>query len=448
MKFFKVLLLIAILQLCLSMVLSRKAERRRKKIASRDSKHYEKATSLHDGDRGSIYSLTYHNIDCEGGAVRDFHLFGKTGFISNDNAYEYNCENNGLIHSNIIKSKRTKSIKIKDARDSSDKLSQLNVQCSPSFAIRRFQLKKEGDSIYYEYDCVKVETHKDKCKFKTSNWASANWFLGLGDKTVSNLDEISILQKDNRVLNSFIMIYDKTRKVLAYNTNSCKLFKPPQPWNPPVINPPIIHFPTKPDITSINADCNSTGYISKFSFEGGKLDFKCGTFQSNDQAFTTTIPFFDMITAMCPPAHGLSQISFSRDGPVNNMNFSCKPMFGLAMSVETSTQTVQGVSNISDAIFQTQFMVQNQNAITQLTYQPSFNGSAFGNYEILVNTSPFFPENQMQNQSGHFEFYTRTEVTITVTTTTTTESSSSGSMWKKKARKARHAKKARLNKKN
>lgn len=320
------------------------------KIVGRDKNRFKYSSQLQDGDRGSIYSLTKHNIQCEpGAAISGFHMYGKTGVLSNDNAYEWNCSKSNLIHQKIYNG-ITGNIKIKDHRDSSNSLQFLGIFCPPLHVLNRFQLKKHGENyIYYEYSCVEASMYNGFCKDVTTDWKDANWgILGLGNKSVTELADLYLEGPKKWGLVGFSLIYRKDKKQIGYQYKTCEFKQPPKEnWNPPALPP----FPKENDfqnggndINSFNIDCGKDKIIDSFKVVRGQLKYKCRKVQSNGMLIPMETALMDTTIIACSIGQALSGFSLSNQGPTGlSMTYLCLGVDGLGFGMnEYPGKAVQG----------------------------------------------------------------------------------------------------------
>jgi hypothetical protein len=199
----------------------RRSGRNQSRIENRNAKKYKFDTPLVDGQRGSIYSLANHNIDCynRDGPISGFHLFGKTGFISNSNAYEFNC----LPISLPIKTLKglnnsTDKVSISSSTDATKTLKNFNISCNNNGFITTIKLNKEGNHIFYTYTCV--ELVQQNCEDLTTQKKGAAWF-GIGSDSVTSLDQHYVDSPQNKALVSFRLEVEGDK--IYYKYRSCSI---------------------------------------------------------------------------------------------------------------------------------------------------------------------------------------------------------------------------------
>jgi len=198
-----------------------------KKIADRDSEKYKHTTRLLDGKKGSVYSLTLHNVDCVDylGPITGFHLWGSWGVFSNDLALEYSCMDYLIKSRNLQKStfesqntKNTKKLK-----DSPKALIDIDADCKENF-LGKFQLQNDDKNkkLYFSGECIKLKQKQGTCETITGGKGTkSSWFLGMGS-TLSNLDKIPVNAPENKALVSFKMIKTKDDKI-AFEYVACEI---------------------------------------------------------------------------------------------------------------------------------------------------------------------------------------------------------------------------------
>jgi hypothetical protein len=142
-----------------SIKLNRAFNKRKKKNENQtsDNPTSRKTIANNDGE-GDIFYLAKHNVECnENEALQGFVL--KTDQPKRI-YYNYSCQYTLSVIQNDNYKDITKTSKIEESKkiDSVYELDDLKVNCKESYGLQRFQLVQEGDSIKYEFLCVKIDS--------------------------------------------------------------------------------------------------------------------------------------------------------------------------------------------------------------------------------------------------------------------------------------------------
>lgn len=190
---------------------------------------FKHTTGVKGGGRGSFILLSQHDIDCrkEKGILNGFHLYGVSGWVSNDNAYEYNCdtiEDFEKAQKNVFH-----QTKVKFNKDSAAVLANLpRVECKNGF-ISQFQLEIKDSQSGFNYACVRL-TQKN-CRDINSDEKNPAW-LGVLSSTASNLDEFYIQAPPKWGLVAFQVKYTADKKRVYYSYRICEYEAKSNPTNP------------------------------------------------------------------------------------------------------------------------------------------------------------------------------------------------------------------------
>lgn len=171
------------------------------KLDKRNFDSFKLSTKLKDSHSGSILALKDHEVECpKKNVLTGFHLWGKKGFISNDISLEYNCIGNNAIQEKKIKLK-SNTVKYSNAKNSLDKLANIEVNCKEGYLIKEFELEdKKGKQIYWKYKCY--QTFVDNCQEKTTDFKNAKWG-GVFYKSISSLSAHKIQVPNGYGLQAF-----------------------------------------------------------------------------------------------------------------------------------------------------------------------------------------------------------------------------------------------------
>lgn len=124
---------------------------------------YYKQTNWNDYGEGNIWYLDRHDINCDKGVVQGFHLQTQPNLIR----YNYKCRDIPNVDNSIRVTKETQKGPIlytglaKVARPywSTQFLDRHYVKCDEGFALEKFKLMRNGEEIYYQFNCAKVNKY-------------------------------------------------------------------------------------------------------------------------------------------------------------------------------------------------------------------------------------------------------------------------------------------------
>jgi hypothetical protein len=169
----------------------------------------EWGTKFDSDGSGSVFNLDRHLINCgENSAINYFKLERK----DNQVRYAYRCIKSETI-SNTCFNKETPPQSIGDANNSANYLDRHTISCDSGQVLRSFVLSRNGDSIYYKYDC---------CTAKVSNCYKYNTVqTDSGDNSIFYLDRQEVDAKDTNIFSS-IHLNSHIGKFF-YETSICTL---------------------------------------------------------------------------------------------------------------------------------------------------------------------------------------------------------------------------------
>jgi len=201
-------------------------------IAGRDNKKYSLATKVQDGDRGNIFKLSEHPMECPSKqALTGFQLYGTSGWFSNKIGYQFSC---GAVNASASPEKMVAGTQDSDKapiidgekRNAAGKISEIEAACPKNAVIKNLSVKNDGKSIFYKTECI--EAYVDDCKQEETENKNIKWNF-IGDKAITQLDQFAIKAADGRALQNIKAIH--TGNNLKYVYTTCDITKtsnPPQ----------------------------------------------------------------------------------------------------------------------------------------------------------------------------------------------------------------------------
>lgn len=179
------------------------------RIDGRDDKKYQHTTRLMDGNKGSVYSLSLHSVDCleNLGPITRFHLWGSFGLFSNDLAFEYSCMENKVKSKNLLEKEYFESknkVDTTNMKDSPKALINIDADCQENF-LGQFKLK-HNSKLYFTGYCIKLKQKKETCKTFRGGLTDTYWISSFLGETISNLDQLPVIAPKDTALVSFKMI--------------------------------------------------------------------------------------------------------------------------------------------------------------------------------------------------------------------------------------------------
>lgn len=192
---------------------------------------FNRKTTPDDWGRNNIFYLDRQNVECNPTeALQGFKLYRPT---SNQLAYNYACIQNSLVKSDTYYNDKTPlNIVGGNHSKSAHYLDRHRLQCKDGYALQRFQLKRDGNNIYYSYKCISVNCGEKK-NFETPRTSDG------GYETIY-LDRQDVRVRTNEVITGFKLFSKEGH--FYYEVNYCVLTAPVAPipekqTDPKPVNP-------------------------------------------------------------------------------------------------------------------------------------------------------------------------------------------------------------------